>query len=496
MFWANFFHIYQPADQQPDILEAVTQQSYRPIMRGLKNNPRAKITLNVTGALLELFDKHGYRDIIDDLKLLGERGQAEFTGSAKYHAFLPFLDEDEIIRQVQANNESSSFYLGRAWKPKGFFPPEMAYDEKLAHIIENLGFSWIILDEIACRGKVGSVDYTKLHSIEGTSLKVFFRERRVSNLIMSAVVRSVSSLKKAMQGVLHNNSYVITAMDGETFGHHRPGLENLLFEIFNDDIFHLITISEIADRYHESTPVKPTQSTWASSERDLEQGIQFLSWRDPENPIHAWQWELVALALTEVRHLSSRNPQYEYLRKKMDVALASDHFWWASAKPWWSIEMIEDGAYRLLDIVRHIPRITQTKISRARDLYEQIVSTAFQWKRSGKIYQLGKAYGEAVKIPFKERTLEIGGKETGIYYAFMEMMKRLEQEAARKGEYEQAVLWRDAQYKIEHKSDVYDAVNAINLLRTKIPHEEIEKMLDKYTEKYQHIRSGQPEQRG
>ena len=76
------------------------------------------------------------------------------------------------------------------------------------------------------------------------------------------------------------------------------------------------------------------------------------------------------------------------------------------------------------------------------------------------------------------------------------MMKDLEKKSAAKGEYEKAILWRDAVYKIERKQDIYESISAIDLLRVEIPHEEVEKTLDKYTEKYKAIRGGQPEQRG
>ena len=144
MYWANFLHIYQPAEQQKDILESVTAQSYRPIIEGLKKAKRVRLTFNINGSLLELFDKDGYRDIIDILRELGSEGRVEFTSSAKYHAFLPFLKDDEVIRQIKINDETNKFFLGRAYKPQGFFPPEMAYRENLAPIVEDLGFKWII----------------------------------------------------------------------------------------------------------------------------------------------------------------------------------------------------------------------------------------------------------------------------------------------------------------------------------------------------------------
>ena len=89
-------------------------------------------------------------------------------------------------------------------------------------------------------GVPGEVDYTKIYQIKGTPLKVFFREQRLSNLIMSAVVRSQKTLLEAMCGELKSSRYLLTAMDGETFGHHRPGLDRLLFQIFHTPQFKLL----------------------------------------------------------------------------------------------------------------------------------------------------------------------------------------------------------------------------------------------------------------
>jgi alpha-amylase/alpha-mannosidase (GH57 family) len=185
MKWANFLHFYQPAGQQEDIMESIVSQSYRPILEGIRKNKNIRLTLNISGALLELFDKYKYHSLIDILKEIGNEGRIEFTGSAKYHAFLPLMGNDEIIRQIKINNETNKFFLGSAYKPSGFFPPEMAYKEELAPLIQDLGFKWIILDEIALSGQPGNVNYNKIYKIKGTDLLVFFRERRLSNLIMS-----------------------------------------------------------------------------------------------------------------------------------------------------------------------------------------------------------------------------------------------------------------------------------------------------------------------
>jgi len=57
---------------------------------------------------------------------------------------------------------------------RDFFPPEMAFRKSWCRLCEECGFKWIILDEIALNGQTGSVDYTKLYKIKGSSLQVYF----------------------------------------------------------------------------------------------------------------------------------------------------------------------------------------------------------------------------------------------------------------------------------------------------------------------------------
>src|SRR3989344_4061738 len=356
MKWANFLHFYQPADQQPDILEAIVVQSYRPIIEGLKKNKNVQLAININGALFELLHRYGYQDLIKDIQTLVAEGRLEVTGSAKYHSLLPLLSVEEIERQIKLNTETLKHFL-KGYTPNGFFAPEMAYNEKIGGIIKKLGFKWIILDEISCGGEVGQVDYGQIYTLENTNLQVFFRNRRLSNLIMSAVVRSRDTLLEAMHEELKSGNYIVTAMDAETFGHHRPGLEKMLFEVFDTPEFELVKISDISKFYKEKKEISPAKATWASSKEDIDNGIQFLSWNDPENMIHGWQWKFTKLVLNEVYSMNKNNERYELVREKMDKALASDHFWWASAKPWWSLEMIEDGSFNLLDTLRHIPDV-------------------------------------------------------------------------------------------------------------------------------------------
>ena len=71
----------------------------------------------------------------------------------------------------------------------------------------------------------------------------------------------------------------------------------------------------------------------------------------------------------------------------------------------------------------------------------------------------------------------------------------LEKKAAKSREYEKAWMWREAQYKLENKLDVYDAIHVVDLLRQEIPHKEVDLVIQDHISKYKEMRGGQPEQR-
>ncbi|HUD11106.1 MAG TPA: hypothetical protein VMS08_01740, partial [Candidatus Saccharimonadia bacterium] len=94
---------------------------------------------------------------------------------------------------------------------------------------------------------------------------------------------------------------------------------------------------------------------------------------------------------------------------------------------------------------------------------------------------------------FKQLTLEAGDNDT--WQAIMDLMKQEEHDAGARSDYEAAILWRNAIYKLEHKLDIYDTEYVIDVLRTKLPKGKIEETVAHYRAKYDHIRGGQVEQR-
>ncbi len=493
MKWVNFLHFYQPANQQRDILESVVNQCYRPLLQGLLTKGKARLTINISGSLLELLDKYQFHDVVDILGDLYKCKKIEITSTACYHAFLPLMSEEEVLRQIELNENMVKKYVSQDVVFDGFFPPEMAIDKKLINLICKKGYKYVLVDGIAYKSDIIDLDlvngrkqfiYNPVNTgLNENSIVVFFRDRKPSNIIMGGIERNSRNICNLLSEY-SSREYLITAMDGETFGHHRPGLESALLSIYDyntdryDTDIQYCTLSDLLEINLEREVVDLQASTWASSVKDIEQGIQFISWNDPSNVIHQYQWELVDLMLRVVNSLVDQPNLYGVARSKADKAVASDQFFWASAKPWWSVEMIESGAYQCLEIIESAGDTFVKERSQAQYLYRKIVSTAFDWQRSGKIREMNRERNIAQRIPFKSRTLEAGGVEPAIYKAFIDLLKKQEKKAASAGEYEKAILWRDAVYKIETKNDIYDAIHAIDLLRLDMPEERINKVLD------------------
>lgn len=398
MYWANFLHFYQPPTQKPYWVNKITNESYRPILKGLLEQPTNKVTLNINGVLLELLEENGHSDVIELIRKLLSTGQIELTGSAKYHPLLPFLPESEIIRQIKLNEETLRKYFGDLWQPSGFFPPEMGFDVSIAKTIRDLGYKWVIVDELSFPIEKRPVKYDTIYEISGIeNFNIYFRERRMSWIILSGQVGTANLLVKNLGDRLEKDEYLLTAMDGESFGHHRPGLEQLLFEMHEASGLKSVLMSDLPNYFSKVEKIDPIPSTWALMEKELEKRMPFARWLDEGNEIQEMQWELTNHAIKVVNSADSNSAGFESARGSLDRALHSDQFWWASARPWWSIEMIERGAKELLDSVKLVPNVSDSDKKKAQELYQNIIFNAFDWQRSGKVDELSKKEDEDIR---------------------------------------------------------------------------------------------------
>lgn len=368
-FWAPLLHIYQPPTQDINVLKRVDKESYKPLFSLLEEYDDVKLSLNINGVLIELFYQYGLSDTMDLLKNLVSDSKIEVVGTAKYHPILPLIPKKEVKHQIHINEEINRKEFGR-WEGKGFFPPELAISETVVKIIRQLGYKWVLMSGIACPIEW---PYDKIYT-SPDGLQLFFRDDILSNKISFKNITAkvfVKEIKEIFQKKNNDKSssyseidrYIVTAMDGETFGHHIPlyektFLKRVLDFITEDEKIQVVFISDL-DKYFPITKrnVTPRESSWSTSYEDIKAEISYPLWKHPDNSIHKYYWKFMKslnnlMNLVDNTDLTMNWEVEKYYRTSRffyDKGIYSCPVWWANPQNGiWSPNLIYKGIELLM----------------------------------------------------------------------------------------------------------------------------------------------------
>ncbi len=430
IYWAPLFHFYQPPTQTTSVLMKVSNEAYRPLLEVIAEFPHAKATVNICGVLTEMLLQCGYSDILSKLRQLAEKEQLEFTGTAMYHPILPLIPGEEVERQIKLNYITNRSVLGEVYAPRGFFPPELCYSQAIIDPVIESRHEWIVLSGVACSAP-WPLDVIYQAGHEESKIAVFFRDDILSNKISfrdidgESFIEHLRRLRRSEGDV-----YVITAMDAETFGHHiqhwdklflSPVFETLEPRQNGDRLLHeqklladqhrklfqfeskeedkqirMVTISQLLELFPRGETIEPRPSSWSTSADDIKAGNYYPLWKDKNNLIHQLQWEHLEITM-DVAHRaveladsdSSRNFA-RIARSKLDAALHSCQFWWASKKPMWDVNMVYRGLNLQREVLLNAYKAISTsncsssikkeyyyKVVAARHIFDQIVDKLY-----------------------------------------------------------------------------------------------------------------------
>ena len=389
IYWAQLLHFYQPPTQIPSMLRKICEESYRPLIEVFNDYPYARATINFNGVLTDMLYDCGHKDIIDGYKNLVDRGQLEMTGGAMYHPILPLIPEEERTRQIKINTIINRRMFGDTYEPKGFFPPEMCYSQDIVPSIIQSGFKWIILSGIACPAE-WPVDMLYQTEQNGKKLTVLFRDDVLSNKISFQDFGPKDFIAHLIQQKgKRENTYVVTAMDAETFGHHIQDWERtFLGEVYNTlepspvaiesftqtkvlanqhtvllnntDVttqIQMVTVSELLQLFPVKKTVSPRPSSWSTTAADIAADNPYPLWHDRHNEIHRLQWEHLAICIdlvNKAQECADNDESTHYAaiaRRLLDRAEHSCQMWWASHRPMWDINLIHMGMLDQLRVV-------------------------------------------------------------------------------------------------------------------------------------------------
>ncbi|MBD3195567.1 MAG: hypothetical protein GF317_10955 [Candidatus Lokiarchaeota archaeon] len=374
-YWAPLLHIYQPPTQELHVLKNINEECYIPLFDMINKHENAKFCLNISGILIELLYEHGMGNTVDLLKNLVAENKIEIMGTAKFHPILPLLPKKETYRQIRMNEEINRREFGNIWERNGFFPPEMAISSKVAKIVREFGYKWVIMSGIAC-----PIDwpYDKIYT-SPNGLQLFFRDDILSNKISfkkitaKEFINELSIFYKFQEGNNNSDTYVITAMDGETFGHHIKNYEKTFLgkslELINDfeidpkakskqDDITIEFISNLDQHFPiASKKIIPIESSWSTTSRDLKCEVPYPLWSHPDNNIHKYYWKIMK-SLNKLMRLADNldltqnwdvENYYNTARYFYDRGLHSCPPWWSNPlRGAWSPNLIYNGVELLM----------------------------------------------------------------------------------------------------------------------------------------------------
>jgi predicted glycosyl hydrolase (DUF1957 family) len=375
--WVNFLHIYQPPWQTVGVVQQVASQSYEYLVFLFKKYPKYQVSMNISGCLLDML--YEIRpDLIKELQILVNKKQIELTATAKFHALLPLLSREEIIRQIELNTKALQKYFPKV-KPQGFYLPEMAYSFEVAKIIKHLGYEWVILDPI-CAGE--KIDNNIIYSIKNIGLKVVFRDREISKKYPAEEI--YHQLEK-----VEADEIIISATDGEIYGHRHEDWQGHIEKVIAHKNIQTKTVSQYIASLKNKKAIALRSGTWESSPAELKNKTPFILWDDPKNKIHHGLWSLVELA-SQLLKKYKKDPSYEWARMHLDQGLISCTFWWASARQpsdfsplTWHPDMIDNGVEELVRSVRSLQSATSQEKIRAEKIYLEVKKNTWMihWKK-------------------------------------------------------------------------------------------------------------------
>ena len=368
---AILLHLYQPAVQDPAVLSRVVSECYLPLINTIQKNNFSNITFDIPLSLLEQMDKESYYEWIEKIKQMNNAEKVELTGSAAYHPLLPKLPGQVVQEQIILNEYGLGYYFGSTQgfegeeamiiqDLNGFFPPELAVNMSLIQQLDDLNYSWVLVDETAFSRNPDLNKNNCLYEIKGFNIKIVKRDSKLSNLISFKRDLNLSDIKDYLTKKKEQNTEaLIVALDGEAFGHHnKDGLVffEILMKLIKELNIDLVKISDIVDGYGDIVKADEiSESSWGACAEDIENNRPYPVWegKEAQNLMWGLQNEIVKYYLSlkdkdvpVVNEYQNAPIWKKDVLEKMNDNLAreiesnlifhkslnSDKFWWLSNK--------------------------------------------------------------------------------------------------------------------------------------------------------------------
>jgi len=190
-------HMHQPPDNLKLLIEENEWEAQQ-IIRCYERVPRyagkfrdvARIHVGFSGILLEQFRSpeiiDRYRQFVDIPAMIEsyrESDNIEIIGMGYYHPIFPLIPREDWDDHLASGRQIMAEMFGR--EPRGFWPPEMAFDMEMVPALVKAGYEYVVVDGVHVQptkeGTPPDLYRPYFASRDGARIVVVPRDRDISN---------------------------------------------------------------------------------------------------------------------------------------------------------------------------------------------------------------------------------------------------------------------------------------------------------------------------
>ena len=268
------------------VCRKVVEKCYLPATRALldlirQHDGAFRVSFSLTGTIIEQFQRWA-PEVLDLFRQIAATGCCEFIAETYYHSLAFLYNRTEFVAQTQKHRDFIRDTFGQ--EPRIFRNTELTYNNDVARVVEDMGFSAILTE-----GADFILGYRSPNFIYNppncAKLRMLMKNYRLSDDVAFRFGNKTwqewpMTADKFTHWVdqINGNGYVCNLfMDYETFGEHQWAdtgifdfLRALPGKILATGKNDFLTVSQAIDRYPSVGEVDvPHMISWADTERDL-----------------------------------------------------------------------------------------------------------------------------------------------------------------------------------------------------------------------------------
>ena len=191
---AFLLHIYQPPIQESKKVEEITETSYLPLFKTIKNKPNFNLTVNIPLSLTYQLHATSSDKVVGMIGEMFDSGKIELTSTGAYHPLLTKIPDYLIEKEIVLNERGLAYYYGKdkgfegedalvIQNVTGFFPPEGAINQHVVEFLDQMGYSWVFADDVAVPHDHSYRSYNPVYQMDDMNIKVAVRNKGISDML-------------------------------------------------------------------------------------------------------------------------------------------------------------------------------------------------------------------------------------------------------------------------------------------------------------------------